>query len=65
MYPVDQDLYNQTKADVQVPHLRGWIEDTIAFTENNILRDTFSINAKLELNGQYFTVFSEFEVRED
>ncbi len=46
MYPVDQDLYNQTKADVQVPHLRGWIEDTIAFTENNILRDTFSINAQ-------------------
>lgn len=27
--------------------------------------DTFSINAKLELNGQYFTVFSEFEVREE
>ena len=46
MYPIDQDLYDQTKADVQVPHLRGWIEDTIAFTENNILRDTFSINAQ-------------------
>lgn len=46
MYPVSNAFFLQTKEDTQTPHLRGTIDNTITFTEDHILKESFSIQAQ-------------------
>ena len=46
MYPVSQDLFEQTKEAVQNCYLRGTIDDRIQFTEAHVIKDSYSISAQ-------------------
>lgn len=46
MYQVSQDFFDQTKTPIQKCYLRGTIEDNITFTEDHIVKETYSIQAQ-------------------
>ena len=46
MYQVSQDFFDQTKNAIQDCYLRGTIEDSIVFTEDHIVKDSYSIQAQ-------------------
>ena len=46
MYSTSQDFFEQTKEAIQEVFLRGTIEDTITFTQDHIVKDSYSIQAQ-------------------